>query len=274
VRSGRNSRAFTLIELLVVIAIIAVLAALLLPGLAKAKEQGRRILCVNNHKQLMTTWELYSADNSLAIVRNGHPPLGVPPDVKLWFFASHGNVDTRTNTIYMDDSKYSAFATYFKQAKTYKCPSDRKVVGFDKTPTSYSYGMNGFMNPVGIVKDINERSTAKVYYRVNQIQDPSQTFVFIDGNAQSICCPAFMVTPDPQTEFFHVPGVYHNKGGTVSFADGHAITHRWQDARTATNMPGESLFLLAHFSSANNRDLKYLQSIASTRKTTAPLPPF
>ena len=69
----KNPRAgFTLIELLVVIAIIAILAAMLLPALAKAKQKSQGIYCMNNHRQLTLAWRMYAEDNRDNIVYASH----------------------------------------------------------------------------------------------------------------------------------------------------------------------------------------------------------
>lgn len=275
-RAQSVNRAFTLIELLVVIAIIAILASLLLPTLACARDQGRRILCINNHRQLMLAWELYSTDNGNALALNGHPPLGVPAEVKLWIYGTHGRVETRTNTAYLIDQKYASFGAILKTPLLYKCPSDRTMVanGNRKVPTTISYAMNCYLSPVGVVSNIVAGASpssgmgqrGRVYFKAADIESPAERFVFIDGNPQSICCPAFMVNPAGVDSFFHFPGALHGRSAIVSFADGHAETHRWQDARTRRTNPGNALYDLAGVSSPGNRDIRWLQYHATARK--------
>src|SRR5258706_4428190 len=101
----RTSRAFTLIELLVVIAIIAILAALLLPALARAKMQAKRIQCIGNQRQLATTWLLYVADNNDWIVANGN---SANPDTttKFWIQGYFYDPVHTTTKSYLLDPRY------------------------------------------------------------------------------------------------------------------------------------------------------------------------
>jgi prepilin-type processing-associated H-X9-DG protein len=256
-------------ELLVVVAIIALLASLLLPAITRAKEQGKRIQCLNNHKQLLITWELYSVDYANRMALNGHPPMGVPPDVKLWMFGSHGRVETKTDPAFLISPRYASFADYLKTAAVYKCPSDPMLAPASngrKVPTIISYAMNCYLSPVGVVSNIVVRAVSeKVYYRVSEIELPAKRFVFIDGNPHSICCPAFMVHPPSVEGFFHYPGALHRGAANVSFVDGHVETHRWKDPRTRPDEPKDKLFGHGN-SSPRNPDVRWIQEHASTRR--------
>ena len=124
---GKKSHAFTLIELLVVIAVIALLAAMLLPALARAKMQARRIQCISNQRQLATTWLLYVTDNNDWIAANGN---SATPNTttKFWIQGNFYDPVQATNKSYLLDPRYALFANYLKTSQVYVCPADRPTV--------------------------------------------------------------------------------------------------------------------------------------------------
>jgi prepilin-type processing-associated H-X9-DG protein len=108
---------------------------------------------------------------------------------------------------------------------------------------------------------------SRIYVKGADIDSPSDRFVFIDGNPQSICCPAFMVNGGPSTSFFHYPGFLHKGAAALSFADGHVETHRWRDRRTMRKAPTDQLFVIEHGGpTPNNPDLVWLQKSATGSK--------
>jgi prepilin-type N-terminal cleavage/methylation domain-containing protein len=115
---------FTLIELLIVIAIIAILAALLLPVLARAKERARRIQCISNEKQLVLAWAMCSVDNNDHLVANSKTYMaGGNTNLKTWVQGSlYGYHDTNTALLWSSD--YALFAIYINASTIYHCPAD------------------------------------------------------------------------------------------------------------------------------------------------------
>src|ERR1035441_4070807 len=128
-RITRHLHAFTLIELLVVIAIIAILAAMLLPALSKAKQKAQRIVCLSNQKQLTYAWIIYSSDYNDKLVINANNVAINPPnnivgwiDDNLAWDIGAPPVQDNYDTTKLSNALLGPYCS--KDVGIYRCPGD------------------------------------------------------------------------------------------------------------------------------------------------------
>jgi len=274
-RQSRIGGGFTLIELLVVIAIIAILAAMLVPILSRAKERARRIQCISNEKQLALAWAMYPSDNNDHLVANSKTYMGGGNlTLKTWVQgALYGYHDTNPALLWSSD--YALFAIYINASTIYHCPTDvpEVIYGGQTYPKLRSYSLNAFMGWTGDwPENLPGSPTCRIFEKSTDVIEPSRFFTFQDVYPKSICAPFFGVAMWSEDDFmYNYPFIDHNKGGIVSFADSRVEWHRWRDPRT---LSPASLGYHGHSDSLpNNPDiewLKYHATIGTSPERTLP----
>lgn len=210
----RERTGFTLIELLVVIAIIAILMAILIPTLHRAREQGQRATCLSNVKQLTLAWILYAYENEDKIVNAS--TFFSRPGEPAWI-GSRWQVEG-TDEELREHLKDGILYKYCNDVDIFKCPT-----GIRGEVLTYAIvdAMNGATSIPG-TKDL-------MIKRLSQVRRPGERFVFIDEGR---------ISPDSWTVFYDQeswwdrPTVRHGDGTNFSFADGHSDYWKWRDPRT------------------------------------------
>jgi len=193
---NKSAAGFTLIELLVVIAIIAILAALLLPALARAKESARATQCLSNQRQLGLAVRLYTDDFADEFPRSQHSAFvhGVMPWERTVATYLGANPTTWTNLL----------------SGVYHCPTDPR-------PTPWSYGMNVYFE---LGPDDDYTGKPQTWRRVSQVPRPAATIVFAENtSAADHIMPHFWSTAADTAD---LAATRHKSRANYACADGHA----------------------------------------------------
>jgi len=263
--SPPQSRGFTLIELLVVIAIIAILAAMLLPALSRAKAKAHAVYCMNNGKQMMLAMHLYTSDNQEFYPPNPDDSNTIPGHNWLAGHAGIGGPQEFNTDVLMDPTR-SLLAGYIGQnVAIYKCPADRRsgiYQGSDPArvgqmvDAARTFSMSQAVGTICAAQATGSGHAGKPILPVNgrwlnnsgshtpgrpyltygkttsmNRPGPSKTWVLIDENPDGLNDAAFAMGVRRE-EWLDLPGTYHGDAAGIAFGDGHSEIHKWVDPRT------------------------------------------
>jgi len=241
-KPGAKKSGFTLIELLVVIAIIAILAAMLLPSLARAKSEASTTQCLSNLRQLGVCWHLYVNDNNDVLVPNNSVAyLGTLIPGASWCLALPNTSNVQNGMLF----------PYNRSLGIYHCPSDRSTLtndtglgdpsgGFPGPLRARSYDMSLSVNGYPDFDPVISTNVA-MFTKLTQIKAPNcdKCLVFIDENEYTLVDSEFGMPTDSfypgcnatpwwsQPNWWDMPANRHNQGANLSFADGHVEHWKW-----------------------------------------------
>lgn len=259
-----SRRGFTLIELLVVIAIIAILAAMLLPALSKARQKGETIRCISNLKQMMMGWIMYADDFKGVMVPNA--PLGAPPNHS-WVnpnYMGWGMQPANTNYNILREGLLSPYLS--GGVDVYKCPADKVPSANGERVRSIAMNSQMGASPSGAYRPPNYNPGFRQFIKISELGGalpPVKAFIFLDEHPGSIN-DGYFQTEMSANRFPDVPASYHGgNSGCFGFADGHAEIRRWED--NAIHPVQAGVVLQNVLASAASRDLLWIRERSTIR---------